>query len=211
MKIRRFWGVILTLVLSFFLLSGCGKSDDKNQKTTSEQIPKEQVIEKKTPPQPVTNDKVEPSQQTTETKRKPFEYSLGLEPVTPAHVSFESYRNSNLLIFYFSPSCPHCQENVEPFQNLVKELSEKGFRGVAIASGAASIEEIQEFQQKFNVHIPLFKDTQRQVRGQYGTGFVPMVLAVHKDGTFLRFEEYSGSHNSDIKKQVASWGQTGNN
>ena len=93
------------------------------------------------------------------------------------------------MIYYFSPKCPHCQRHISEIQNLVKEYEPKGLTGIAIGlGGGIKKNDIRLFIDQFHVAIPVFQDSDYKFGPAYGTGYIPVVYVVQKDGTFYRYE-----------------------
>ena len=61
-----------------------------------------------------------------------MDFSTHLSGISDPGILFAHFSNRPLLIYYFSPKCPHCQKHFPEIQNLIKEYESKGLTGIAI-------------------------------------------------------------------------------
>ena len=64
-----------------------------------------------------------------------MDFSKPLSGISDPGILFSHFANKPLLIYYFSPKCPHCQRHISEIQDLVKEYEPKGLTGIAIGLG----------------------------------------------------------------------------
>ena len=118
-----------------------------------------------------------------------MDFSKPLSGISDPGILFSHFANKPLLIYYFSPKCPHCQRHISEIQDLVKEYESKGLSGIAIGlGGGIKKNDIRLFIDQFHVSIPVFQDSDYKFGPAYGTGYIPVVYLVQKDGTFYRYE-----------------------
>lgn len=128
-----------------------------------------------------------------------FDYQVGIKPFTHPSLSPATFKGKNLVIYYFSSSCPHCQHAI-PFVGAFAEKAKKdSIFVIACAAPSNSKEQIGEFVQTYKVKIPVFHDSDRKLSDLYGTGRVPVTLGIKKDGKMLRF---SGFDEATTPKQL---------
>ena len=60
-----------------------------------------------------------------------MDFSTHLSGISDPGILFAHFSNRPLLIYYFSPKCPHCQKHFPEIQNLIKEYEAKGLTGIA--------------------------------------------------------------------------------
>jgi thiol-disulfide isomerase/thioredoxin len=64
------------------------------------------------------------------------------------------------VLFYFSATCPHCQEVAPELAELAKRRTDVDF--VGIASGANGLTEITAFAKTYGLTFPMYKDFARK-------------------------------------------------
>ena len=139
-------------------------------------------------PEPQMAD-VQLMQDTTTNQPMKMDFSKPLSGISDPGILFSQFANKPLLIYYFSPKCPHCQRHISEIQDLVKEYEPKGLTGIAIGlGGGIKKNDIRLFIDQFHVAIPVFQDSDYKFGPAYGTGYIPVVYVVQKDGTFYRYE-----------------------
>ena len=117
-----------------------------------------------------------------------FNYELPYDAFTQKQLSLKDFTKKNLLVFYFSATCPHCQ-NAIPY--VLKYLHEnKNLSMVAIAIKNNSASEIGDFINKYKVDVPLFQDNMRSFSDKYGTGSVPVAMLVNKNGNYIIYKSF---------------------
>ncbi|MCF0214951.1 MAG: redoxin domain-containing protein [Fibrobacteraceae bacterium] len=120
---------------------------------------------------------------------KKMDFSIPLTGVSDPGILFSHFSKKNLLIYYFSPKCPHCQRHFPEMQNLMKEYEASGLTGIAIGlGGGIKKNDIRMFIDQQKAVIPVFQDTDTKFGPEFGTGYIPVVYLVLKDGTFYRYE-----------------------
>jgi peroxiredoxin len=133
---------------------------------------------------------------------KKFDFSIPLKVFTHRNNSLMEYKNGNLLIFYFSARCEHCQKAVPHVLKLVRDLGDDSLKMIAIASGSNKDKDIARFMAKYKVDVPLFHDKRRAFSRKYGTGSVPIIYLVNKKGNYLRFKKFNQQTSPDLIKKV---------
>jgi len=118
-----------------------------------------------------------------------MDFKLPLIGISDPGMLFAHYSQRPLLIFYFSPKCPHCQHNYPTVQKLAKEYESLGLSAMAVSVGGVTKNEIRGFMDQHNASIPFFQDASRQFSDNYGNGYVPVMYLVFENGTFIRYTE----------------------
>lgn len=128
-----------------------------------------------------------------------IDFMLSLAGVNDPGMLFAHFANKPLVIYYFSPKCPHCQASFPEMQALIKKYEPKGLTGVGISiGGGIKKNDVRLFIDQFNASFPIFQDVNAAFGPAYGTGYVPVVFVVNKDGTFYRFGDLSKKNYEQI-------------
>ena len=129
-----------------------------------------------------------------------MDFSTHLSGISDPGILFAHFSNRPLLIYYFSPKCPHCQKHFPEIQNLIKEYESKGLTGIAIGlNGGIKKNDIRLFIDQYHAVIPVFQDTDSEFGPAYGTGYIPVVYLVQKDGTFYRYETLNEANMNHLR------------
>jgi thiol-disulfide isomerase/thioredoxin len=126
-----------------------------------------------------------------------MDYSIPLEPISDPHLDFQAYRGKRILIFYFGPTCPHCQAATPTVKAFAAEIRAKGVETIAIANGRSDIQEINAYISQYKVNLPVFWDPDRKFGIPYRVTVLPTFYAVGKDGVVYGLDEYSGRASLD--------------
>ncbi|MCQ2063482.1 MAG: TlpA family protein disulfide reductase [Fibrobacter sp.] len=128
-------------------------------------------------------------QDSTTNQPMKMDFSIPLTGISDPGILFSHFSKRPLLIYYFSPKCPHCQRHFPEMQDLMKEYEKDGLTGIAIGlGGGIKKNDIRLFIDQFHAVIPVFQDANGKFGPVYGTGYIPVVYLVQKDGTFYRYE-----------------------
>ncbi|MFA6835797.1 MAG: redoxin domain-containing protein [Fibrobacteraceae bacterium] len=129
-----------------------------------------------------------------------MDFSTPLAGISDPGMLFSHFSAKPLLIFYFSPKCPHCQDHFPSIQALIKEYEHQGLTGIGIAlGGGIKKNDVRIFIDQFNATIPIFQDVNTKFGPTYGTGYVPVVFVVKEDGSFYRFPDLSKSNMESLR------------
>ncbi len=123
-------------------------------------------------------------------KRRYIDFGLELPPVSNPDMLFSHFANRKLLIFFFSAKCVHCQRAFPHVQKLAKKLEAQGVSSIGIAIKNNSESDIRQFIRQFNCDIPVFHDSERKFSNPYGTGSIPLILAVNDRAEYIRFRHF---------------------
>ena len=137
---------------------------------------------------------------TTTNQPMKMDFSKHLSGISDPGILFSHFSNRPLLIYYFSPKCPHCQKHFPEIQNLIKEYESKGLTGIAIGlNGGIKKNDIRLFIDQYHAVIPVFQDTDSKFGPAYGTGYIPVLYFVQSDGTFYRYETLDEANMNHLK------------
>ncbi len=81
------------------------------------------------------------------------------------------------VLFYFSPTCPHCRHVAEEVQALSDRLAGRA-RVLGVASGSATEAELAEFRATFGVTFDLIVDTERDIMAAMAVRSTPSAMLV---------------------------------
>lgn len=139
-------------------------------------------------------------QDTTTNQPMKMDFSKPLTGISDPGILFSHFSNRPLLIYYFSPKCPHCQRHFPEIQNLMKDYEKDGLTGIAIGlGGGIKKNDIRLFIDQFHAVIPVFQDSDGKFGPDYGTGYIPVVYLVQKDGTFYRYETLNEANMNHLR------------
>jgi thiol-disulfide isomerase/thioredoxin len=138
------------------------------------------------------------------TRPTKMEYAMPLAPLKQPDLNFSLYRNRWTLVYYFSPTCGHCQHGWPWVQKMRASYEKKGLAVVAIASGSASPDDLQMFDTDFKLDVPAFQDKMRSFQNAYGAGSVPMIMLVKPDASFQTWVGSSDSLKNVIETSIKS-------
>ncbi len=133
---------------------------------------------------------------------KVFDYSSKIKPVVPEIGSLEKFKGQNLFIFFFSVNCGHCKRAAPHIEKLAMEMETDSLHFVAIATSSSPEKKIPEFIKTKGLTIPVFHDYKRDFSNNYGTGFVPVILLINKNGNFFRIRSFSENKTPSIIKSL---------
>lgn len=85
------------------------------------------------------------------------------------------------VLFYFSPTCPHCRDVAPEVAELASRLEEAAPL-LGIASGAANELQVAEFRNTFEVKWPVVHDKTRRIAAALGVRSTPSALLVVPSG-----------------------------
>ena len=125
-----------------------------------------------------------------EGKVEPFDYSIKLNAFTDKKLSLESFKNENLLVFYFSAKCGHCKAAYPHLKKLFAEIKSKGIKMVAISAAMNKEKDIAHFVTSLKVDVPVFHDKNRGFSKKYGSGKVPLIMLVNKHGNHFKLKKF---------------------
>jgi thiol-disulfide isomerase/thioredoxin len=129
-----------------------------------------------------------------------FDFSMKMKPISDKKLSFSSFKDGHLLVFYFSATCGHCKKAAPYLLKLAEELKEDGLEMVVIATGSNKEKDINTFISSLKVDRPVFQDEKREFSKNYGTRHVPVILMVHKNGNYIRIKDFKNEVSPDVMK-----------
>lgn len=103
-----------------------------------------------------------------------------LAPVEPVPVEVPEALAERIekptFVFYFSPTCPHCQATIGEVVELSKAMPDLAFLG--LATSRSTPEELEVFARDYSVPFPIVIDTPRGFATQIGARSTPTVVVV---------------------------------
>jgi peroxiredoxin len=121
-----------------------------------------------------------------------MDFSVPLKAISSPSLHFPNYKGKKTLIFYFGPSCPHCQHALPEVQKFAESLKARGVQAVAIANSRSNPAEIQEFIMKFSCRLPVLWDSERKFGEAYGVKVLPTLYVVGEDGRYFKNDGFDG-------------------
>jgi len=140
----------------------------------------------------------------TDSAGKPLsmDFSIKLTGIKDANMPFSVFSSRPLMIYYFSPFCPHCQRSYGGIQQVAKEYEQKGLMSIAVSIGNVGKRDILMFMEERNASIPFFQDTEQDFSKKYGDGYVPRLYLVSSDGKVVRYTSVENENLKEIKADI---------
>ena len=126
-----------------------------------------------------------------------MDFTIKLFEVGGGNTLFGTFSGKPLLIFYFMPTCGHCQHAYPLVEQMAAKY--KNLSLIAVASGGNSEESVEEVRAGRKVHAPLFQDKSKRFNEKYGIGSVPLLVLVDSDGRYIRYRSFS----EEVQRQLA--------
>jgi peroxiredoxin len=123
-------------------------------------------------------------------RRLNMDFSMDLKSVSDPDLLFRHFASRNLMIFYFSSKCRHCQVVLPDVQKLVNELEPEGVSALAIAVKNNTEDDIRNSIRRYNLTMPVFHDSHKRFSSCCGTGRIPLVITVNREGQYVRFKNF---------------------
>jgi len=114
-----------------------------------------------------------------------MDFNIQLASIKGSDLIFSLYSTRPLMIYYFSPSCPHCKKSYNSIQQIAKEYEQRGLNSIAVSVSGAGKRDIQMFMEEHNASIAFFQDNGDFAK-KYGDGYVPRLYLVFSDGKIVR-------------------------
>lgn len=137
---------------------------------------------------------------STTGKAKLFDYNTDIRGFTHPGLALQSFKGKQLVIFFFSAMCPHCQKAAPLVAATAREQKNQKVSTIAIAVSQNSDAEISQFISSTKFDVPLFHDYKRLVGRDYGNGRVPLALVIYPNGEYRRLPGYEAFTPALIKK-----------
>lgn len=125
-------------------------------------------------------------------KRLSLDFSIELKSISNPDLLFSHFANRSLVIFYFSVKCKHCVVAFPYIKQLAEDLGQKDVSIVAVAVKNNKEDDIRNFIRKNETGFPVFHDSNKKFSSLYGTGRIPLIIAVNPQGSFLKFQNFDG-------------------
>lgn len=110
-------------------------------------------------------------------------------------VSLERYQGQKpVLLVFWTTWCPYCRQELKQMEDFLAGFQEEALAVLGINSGwRDTVSRMKQFQEKYQLDIPLAFDHQHLVSRDYSIRGVPTILVVDKQGTVA----FSGHRFSD--------------
>ncbi|MCL2260665.1 MAG: TlpA family protein disulfide reductase [Fibromonadales bacterium] len=128
-----------------------------------------------------------------------MDFNIKLSGIKDANMPFSVFSSRPLLVYYYSPHCPHCQKGFPGVQQLAKEYEQKGFTSITISVGNVNRRDILMFMEQHKASIPFFQDTDQEFGKRYGDGYVPRLYLISPDGKVTRYTHTDSDGLKDIR------------
>jgi len=140
---------------------------------------------------------------TDSTSKQPLvmDFNTSLTGIKDSNMPFAVFSSRPLMIYYFSPHCPHCKRSYGGIQQVAKEYEQRGLTSIAVAVNGAGKRDIMMFMEEHNASIPFFQDNGDFAK-KYGDGYVPRLYLVFSDGKIARHSSLENENLKDVKADI---------
>ncbi|MDR1812687.1 MAG: TlpA family protein disulfide reductase [Candidatus Fibromonas sp.] len=132
-----------------------------------------------------------------------MDFNINLTGLKDANMPYSVFGQRPLMLYYFSPFCPHCQKSYPHIQQIAKEYEQKGLASIAVSVGGnVGKRDILMFMEQYKASIPFFQDSEQGFANKYGDGFVPRLYLISPDGKVTRYTALEPNNLKDIKADI---------
>jgi len=130
-----------------------------------------------------------------------MDFSISLTGIKDSNMPFSVFSSRPLMIYYFSPFCPHCQRSYGGIQQIAKEYEQRGLVSIAVSVSSVGKRDILMFMEQQNASIPFFQDN-GDLGKKYGDGYVPRLYLVFSDGKITRHTSLENEGLKEVKADI---------
>ena len=131
-----------------------------------------------------------------------MDFNIKLTGIKDVNTPFSVFSSRPLMVYYFSPFCPHCQRSYGGVQQVAKEYEQKGLTSLAISIGNVGKRDVLMFMEQQKASIPFYQDSEQDFSKKYGDGYVPRLYLVSPDGKIVRYGSVENEHIKEIKADI---------
>jgi len=131
-----------------------------------------------------------------------MDFNIKLTGIKDVNTPFSVFSSRPLLVYYFSPFCPHCQRSYAGVQQVAKEYEQKGLTSLAVSIGSVGKKDILMFMEQQKASIPFYQDGDQEFSKKYGDGYVPRLYLVSPDGKIVRYTALENENLKEIKADI---------
>ncbi|MCL1956885.1 MAG: TlpA family protein disulfide reductase [Fibromonadales bacterium] len=131
-----------------------------------------------------------------------MDFGIKLTGIKDVNTPFSVFSSRPLMIYYFSPFCPHCQRSYGGIQQVAKEYEQKGLTSLAISIGSVGKKDILMFMEERKASIPFYQDSDQDFSKKYGDGYVPRLYLISPDGKIVRYTALENENLKEIKADI---------
>jgi len=131
-----------------------------------------------------------------------MDFNIKLTGMKDANMPYSVFNRRALMVYYFSPHCPHCQKSYGGVQQVAKDYEQKGLTSIAVSVGNVGKRDILMFMEQQNATLPFFQDSELEFGKKYGDGYVPRLYLISADGKVTRYTSTENEHLKDIRADI---------
>ncbi|MCL2208045.1 MAG: TlpA family protein disulfide reductase [Fibromonadales bacterium] len=131
-----------------------------------------------------------------------MDFSIKLTGIKDANMPYSVFSSRPLMVYYYSPHCPHCQKGYPGVQQLAREYEQKGLTAITISVGNVNRRDILMFMEQHNASLPFFQDAEQEFGKKYGDGYVPRLYLVSPDGKVTRYTSTDSDGLKDLRVDI---------
>jgi len=130
-----------------------------------------------------------------------MDFNISLIGIKDSNMPFSVFSSRPLMLYYFSPFCPHCQRSYGGIQQMAKEYEQRGLVSIAVSVNSVGKRDILMFMEQQNASIPFFQDN-GELGKKYGDGYVPRLYLVSSDKKVVRYTSLEDEGLKEIKTYI---------
>jgi len=130
-----------------------------------------------------------------------MDFRTSLTGIKDSNMPFSVFSSRPLMIYYFSPHCPHCKRSYGGIQQVAKEYEQRGLTSIAVSVSGVGKRDILMFMEEHNASIPFFQDNGDFAK-KYGDGYVPRLYLVFSDGKIIRHTNLENEGLKEVKTDI---------
>jgi len=131
-----------------------------------------------------------------------MDFNIPLAGIKDSNTPFSVFSSRPLMVYYFSPHCPHCRDSYGGIQQIAKEYEQRGLASIAVSVSSVTKRDILMFMEQQRASIPFFQDN-GDFGKKYGDGYVPRLYLIYPDGKVARYTELE-NNKPNIKADIES-------
>lgn len=118
-------------------------------------------------------------------------------------VKLEYPSSQQTILFWFSPTCPSCELNLEFWKEIYKKYGSDKLRFFGVTSPGD--EKTEEFVKKFQLEFPVLIVSDLSLLEKYRVEMIPQTILIDKSGVVLKVwpGPLSESYKTEIKEMLA--------
>lgn len=116
---------------------------------------------------------------------------------------FSEYTDKPVIINIWATWCPPCRKELPAFEKMYREYGSQVQFMMIDSEGKESFDSVKKFIKDGGYTFPVFYDWDDSAYDTYGTGYIPITIAIDKNGKIV-YNETGGMSESQLRAVVKS-------